>query len=305
MKRPTIAVIGSMNMDIVVKASRFPAGGETIQGDEIHFVPGGKGANQAVALARLGAQATMIGAVGQDGFGRMLLASMIDNGVNGEHIQVKEQIPTGTASITLTPEENSIVVVPGANGRLAPADIERIEHVIRSADTVLLQLEIPLETVEYAAKLAESLGKTVILNPAPARVLPESLLRRVHYMTPNRTELEALTSLSLSERPLEEAVDVLLAMGVGCVVTTLGSEGAVWKRKGDPMRSQPAYRMAVTDTTGAGDAFNAGLAYEISAGQEIGDAVAFAAKVSGLAVTKFGAQDGMPTLAEVKAYFGE
>lgn len=305
MKQPNIVVVGSMNMDIVVKTSRFPAGGETILGDEIHFIPGGKGANQALALARLGAQVTMIGAVGLDSFGRTLMTAMADNGVNSDYIKITEQASTGTASITLTPDENNIVVVPGANAKLAASDVKQAETLIQAADAVLLQLEIPLETVEYAAELAHRYGKLVIMNPAPARPLPESLLKRVHVITPNRSELETLTGIALDERPLEEAVDKLLESGVGCVVTTLGSEGALWKRKDGSLQRQPAHRMEVVDTTGAGDAFNAGLAYDISAARGIGDAVAFAAKVSGLAVTKFGAQDGMPSMAEVKAYFQE
>jgi len=305
MKQPNIVVVGSMNMDIVVKTPRFPAGGETILGDEIHFIPGGKGANQAVALARLGAQVTMVGAVGLDSFGRTLMTAMADNGVNSDYIKITEQASTGTASITLTPDENNIVVVPGANAKLAASDVKQAETLIQAADAVLLQLEIPLETVEYAAELAHRYGKLVILNPAPARPLPESLLKRVHVITPNRTELEALTGSALDEQPLEEAIDKLLESGVGCVVTTLGAEGAIWKRKDGSLQRQPAHRMEVVDTTGAGDAFNAGLAYDISAGCGIGDAVAFAAKVSGLAVTKFGAQDGMPAMAEVKAYFQE
>lgn len=305
MRQPNIVVVGSMNMDIVVKTSRFPAGGETILGDEIHFIPGGKGANQAVALARLGAQVTMVGAVGLDSFGRTLMTAMADNGVNSDYIKITEQASTGTASITLTPDENNIVVVPGANARLAASDVKQVETLIQAADAVLLQLEIPLETVEYAAELAHRYGKLVILNPAPAQPLPESLLKRVHVITPNRSELETLTGVELDERPLEEAVDKLLESGVGCVVTTLGAEGAIWKRRDGSLQRQPAYRMEVVDTTGAGDAFNAGLAYDISAARGIGDAVAFAAKVSGLAVTKFGAQDGMPAMAEVKAYFQE
>ncbi|MBJ6361513.1 ribokinase [Paenibacillus sp. GCM10012307] len=305
MKQPNIVVVGSINMDIVVKTSRFPEGGETILGDEIHFIPGGKGANQAVALARLGAQVTMIGAIGLDPFGRTLMTSMVDSGVNCDYIKIKGEASTGTASITLTPDENSIVVVPGANAKLDASDVQQVETLIHAADAVLLQLEVPLETVEYAAALAEKHGKIVILNPAPAQPLPESLLRRVHVITPNRTELEALTGITLGERPPEEAVDKLLESGVRCVVTTLGSEGSMWKCREGSLQRQSGYRMNVVDTTGAGDAFNAGLAYALCADRGIADAVSFAAKVSGLAVTKFGAQDGMPTMADVKTYFHE
>ncbi|MEK3885536.1 ribokinase [Paenibacillus sp. PL2-23] len=309
MKRPRIVVVGSLNMDIVVKAARFPAAGETIAGEEIHFVPGGKGANQAVALGRLGAEVTMVGAVGADSFGGTLLASLNASGVSCEHVKKTEKAPTGTASITLTPEENSIVIVAGANAELREEDMDHIEAIIAGADAVLLQLEIPLGTVERAAELAEKHGKLVILNPAPARALPPSLLGRIHYITPNGTELAVLTGVDSAgegdDSPLEEAVDALLAQGPSCVVTTLGAEGAAWKARGEKLRRQQAHRMQVVDTTGAGDAFNAGLAYGLCEGREVGEAVALAAQTAALAVTKFGAQDGMPTMAEVLNYFGQ
>jgi ribokinase len=297
-----IAVIGSLNMDIVVKVSRFPVGGETILGNEIHFIPGGKGANQAVAAARLGAQTTMLGAVGNDQFGSALLESLKNNHVGIDYIKQMEQTPTGVASILLSPDENHIVVVPGANGLLMPNDIERLEDVIAEADIVLLQLEIPLETVNRATEIAKKFGKRIILNPAPACMLSEELLQRVDYIIPNKSEIEELTGLDLSKHSLEAAVDALLAKGPQYVITTLGAEGVVWKQKGGQMKVHPACRVPVVDTTGAGDAFSAGLAYYLAMGNSLEHAVHSSIKVSALAVTKFGAQEGMPTREQVEEY---
>lgn len=302
MAKNRIVVVGSMNMDVVVKVSRFPVGGETILGDEIHFIPGGKGANQAVAAARLGADATMIGAVGTDGFGQTLVDSLTRNGVNTRYVLKTGGAATGTASITLAPDENQIVVVPGANAHMAKMEHAQLEEGIKAADIVLIQLEIPLETVELASDIAQRYGKPVILNPAPARPLSDSLLSRVHYITPNRSELETITGMDMSRHTLEEAADALLKRGVRCVVTTLGSEGAAWKEQGGQLEILPAYSVPVVDTTGAGDAFNAGLGYYLSKGYAIGEAVRAAMKVSALAVTKFGAQDGMPIMEEIEAF---
>lgn len=298
------AVVGSINMDIVVQTDRFPQSGETLLGRDIRFIPGGKGANQATALARLGAQTAMIGAAGSDDFGRSLTEALAASGVDGRAVIRLEGAPTGTASITVTPEDNSIIVVPGANGLLTPNHIRAAKSVIESSDIVLIQLEIPLETAVYAAELAHGAGKKAILNPAPAHKLPESVFRHVGCITPNRTELEELTGMNASGGGLERAMDALLEMGAPCVVTTLGADGAAWKERGGELRRQPAHRMEIVDTTGAGDAFNAGLAYALGIGRGLEEAVAFAAKVSALAVTKFGAQDGMPSRSEVQGHFG-
>ncbi len=299
---PKIVVIGSLNMDLVVKAVRAPKRGETVMGEEIHFVPGGKGANQAVGLARLGAETTMIGAVGSDSFGEELLKALQKDGVNTSSVRVLDSEATGVASILLAEGDNSIVVVPGANAHCLPEDLDRYEGEIAEADLVLLQLEIPLETVEYAIKLARKHGKIVMLNPAPAQILSQDLLSKVDYLTPNRSELALLTRMS-EESTIAKGIERLLEVGVSCCVTTLGADGVALMEKGGNLLKVLGHEVPVVDTTGAGDAFNAGLAYALAQKKSIREATEFAVQVSALAVTKFGAQGGMPTLAEVKEYF--
>ena len=301
-QRPKIVVIGSLNMDLVVKAGRAPKRGETVLGEEIHFVPGGKGANQAVGLARLGAETTMIGAVGSDAFGEELKKALEKDGVNTSSVKVLDSEATGIASILLAEGDNSIVVVPGANAQCLPEDLDRHEGIIAEADLVLLQLEIPLVTVEYAIKLARKHGKIVMLNPAPAQSLSPELLRQVNYLTPNRSEL-ALLSRMAEESSIAQGVEKLLEVGVSCCVTTLGAEGVALMEIGSSLVKVSGYIVPVVDTTGAGDAFNAGLAYALAQKKPIREAAEFAVQVSALAVTKFGAQGGMPTLAEVEEYF--
>ena len=300
--RPKIVVIGSLNMDMVVKAARAPKRGETVMGEEIHFIPGGKGANQAVGLARLGAETTMIGAVGADAFGEKLKHALQMDRVNTSSIKVLASEVTGVASILLSEGDNSIVVVPGANAQCLPEDLDRCESKIAEADLVLLQLEIPLVTVEYAVKLARKHGKIVMLNPAPAQNLSQDLLSKVDYLTPNRSELALLTGIS-EESTVNQGIERLLEIGVSCCVTTLGAEGVAFREKGENLVLVSGHKVPVVDTTGAGDAFNAGMAYAVARKKSIREAVEFAVQVSALAVTKFGAQGGMPMLAEVKEYF--
>lgn len=197
MRQSNIVVVGSLNMDIVVEAPRFPQVGETISGTKAHFIPGGKGGNQAVAAARLGARTVMVGMVGEDAFGNTLIQSLAANHVITKRVTKTTEVPTGLASIMIAHEDNHIVVVPGANAYCLPDRIDALEETISAADVVLLQLEIPLETVVASAQLAKRLGKTVILNPAPAQKLPADLLRSVDYMTPNRSELYLLSLPSL------------------------------------------------------------------------------------------------------------
>lgn len=301
-QRPKIVVIGSLNMDLVVKAVRAPGRGETVIGEEIHFIPGGKGANQAVGLARLGAETTMIGAVGSDAFGVELEKALQKDGINTSNVKVIASEATGVASILLAEGDNSIVMVPGANAQCLPEDLDRCEGKIAEADLVLLQLEIPLVTVEYAIKLARKHGKIVMLNPAPAQSLSQDLLSKVDYLTPNRSELALLTRMS-EESTIAQGIEQLLAVGVSCCVTTLGAEGVALREIGSSMVKISGYRVPVVDTTGAGDAFNAGLAYALAQKKSIREAAEFAVRVSALAVTKFGAQGGMPTLVEVEEYF--
>lgn len=302
MKKPNIVVVGSLNMDIVVEAPRSPQMGETIRGQEAHFIPGGKGANQAVASARLGAHTVMIGSVGQDAFGKQLLDAMQQEGIACKTIKTVDGVATGIASILLAQGDNSIIVVAGANGHCLPADIDRHEQAIAQADVVLLQLEIPLETVIYAAQVAKKHGKLVILNPAPAQELPEQLFAAVDILTPNETELYQLAGYAYGEVPLPEAIQALHDKGVKHVITTLGSKGAAFLNPQGELETIPAHKVEVVDTTGAGDSFNAGIAYALGTGKSIPEAILFASKVSALAVTKMGAQQGMPTLQQVEDF---
>ncbi|MCY9591586.1 ribokinase [Paenibacillus chitinolyticus] len=302
MREPNIVVIGSLNMDIAVEAERSPSIGETVMGTDVHFIPGGKGANQAVATSRLGAHTTMIGTLGSDDFGAELRNSLVNSGVDVLGIKTAEGIPTGIASILLAQKDNQIVVVPGANAHCLPEDVYRHEALLAQADVVLLQLEIPLETVVAAAEVAKRHGKTVILNPGPARDLPEELLKHTDYITPNRLELALLTGMDTSGEQWKDAAKRLLEMGPRHVITTLGSQGSAYIKPDMHITTVPAYRVPVIDTTGAGDSFNGGLAYALAVGDDLDAAVRFAAKVSALAVTKLGAQAGMPSLEEVETF---
>jgi len=283
-------------MDMVVQAPRLPVMGETILGHSVEFVPGGKGANQAIGLARLGSEVAMIGSVGEDLFGGELLSSLQAGGVNSAGVKKSTSSDTGAAFIVLAQGDNSIIVVPGANAHCTPADIDAQMALIESADIVLMQMEIPLETVTYAAQAAKRLNKTVILNPAPAQKLPPELLACVDVITPNETELSLLTD---GQGSLEEQMDALLAQGVHQVIATLGAQGVAFKEQGKPLQRLAGHRVEVVDTTGAGDAFNAGLAYGLGSGHPIEQAIGFANKVAAISVGRFGAQQGMPTLDEV------
>lgn len=305
MNKPKIVVIGSINMDIVIEAGHFPQVGETLLGEQVRFSPGGKGANQAVAAARLGADTAMIGAVGDDVFGQELLRTLRADGVDVIGVKQIQGTATGIASIYVAEGDNSIVVVPGANYKVKPADIDRGESLLQQADIVLLQLEIPVETVVYAAKKAKLLGKTVVLNPAPAQPLPEELFGLVDYMTPNQTELSRYTGQNACGEALERAMRRMKDMGVVHVITTLGAQGSAYLADDGRLRKLPGYKVPVVDTTGAGDCYNAGLALSVAAGQSLEEAVGFASLVSALAVTKFGAQAGMPTKAETMRLVGE
>lgn len=310
MRQPRIAVIGSLNMDIVVEAQRQPKMGETISGDNVHFIPGGKGANQAVAAARLGAQTSMIGSLGRDAFGDSLDKAMQQEGIQVNTIKRVEHAPTGIASILLAEGDNQIIVVAGANAHTSPADVDLHANTVKAADIVLLQLEIPIETVVYAAKLAKEAGKMVILNPAPAQKLPDELFGYVDVMTPNESELYLVTEMAHEgaiaqadqAATLPVAMKALHAKGVKHVVTTLGSTGSAYLMDGETFGTIASHKVQVVDTTGAGDSYNAGLAYALASGQTIPEAVAFASVVSALAVTKLGAQKGMPTMKEVLAF---
>ncbi|MED0674121.1 ribokinase [Aneurinibacillus thermoaerophilus] len=299
MKRPKIVVIGSINMDLVTETPRVPALGETVLGSKFSTLPGGKGANQAVACARLGADVYMIGCVGEDSFGTMLIDNLKKEGVRVDGVEPVTQTATGIASIVVENGDNSIIVVPGANHALTPNKVRRVEAMIREADVVLLQLEIPLDTVVEAVRIARKADVPVIVNPAPAAELPQEVLKDITVLTPNEYELAIL----LGKKPGEHGdFRGLMASYHGKLVMTKGSDGAYYSDGNGNIRHQPGFQVEVVDTTGAGDTFNAALAVMIGQGCSIAEAVHYAVAASALSVTKFGAQGGMPSHEQVVTF---
>ncbi|HEY0828344.1 MAG TPA: ribokinase [Bacilli bacterium] len=294
-----IVVVGSLNMDLVVSTDRMPRVGETILGNDIHYLAGGKGANQAVGCSKLGANVVMLGAVGEDTFGKQLIETLEEYQVDTAHILKLAQHPTGTATILHMPNDNCIVVVPGANGQFTAERLELFKEQINHADIMLLQLEIPLSTVERALELARASGVKTILNPAPAQALSKKLLQMVDYLTPNETELELLTNQSWAN---EDELEVVLGQWEQTcghkVIVTRGEHGCSFMN-GNKLHTVPSIKVDVVDTTGAGDAFNASLAFGVTQGWPMEEAVSFAVKAASLSVTKFGATNGMPSLQEV------
>jgi ribokinase len=292
-----VVVVGSVNLDIVVPVTRHPAPGATVLGGDHRRHRGGKGANQAVAAARLGRKVEFVGCVGDDDAGRTLVSGLQDDGVGVDHVRVDPGAPTGLALITVDQEgENAIVVSPGANARLAPLDLEQVTSLLERTDALLLQLEVPLETVERAAALASG---TVVLNPAPARALPPELLRRVDVLVPNRGELA-----EISGGPTPKGFDEVVAAARGlegppAVVVTLGAEGAVVVTA-DGVEHIPALEVEPVDTTGAGDAFCGALADALVRAEGLSAAARWAAAAAASSVTRPGAQDSLPTRAEVE-----
>jgi ribokinase len=288
-----IVVVGSINMDLVTQAPRFAGPGETILGERFVTVPGGKGANQAVAAARLGATVALVGATGNDTFGRQLRQGLAAERIDLTHVAQLDDCASGTASITIAGGENQIVVVPAANAQVTPAQVEQAHTLIACADSVLVQMEIPLETVEATLQLGHRLGVPVILNPAPARKLPLEWLKLARYVTPNQHELSMLLGLD----PTDD-FRALMQRAPCPVVLTRGAEGAWYREQGEPIH-QSAFQVDVIDSTGAGDTFNAALAVFLHEG--LPTAVRKACAAAALSVAKFGAQGGMPQLSEVDA----
>lgn len=289
-----ITVIGSINMDLVTSTNRIPKVGETLLGVSFHTIPGGKGANQAVAAARLGADVTMIGAVGDDSFGKTLVSHLTNQGINTENIMKVKDTSTGIASIILSGGDNSIIVVSGANNQITPDIIEKNEDIILHSNILLLQLEIPLESIIRAVELAKKQKILTILNPAPIQKLPKELLEMVDYVTPNEHEQTLLfTSIDGTEQELEKLKEK-------CIVTK-GAKGVTVYKNGKYIEI-PSIRVKAVDTTGAGDSFNGALAFALCEGAEIEDACRFANVVGAISVTKLGAQNGMPTKKEVEEF---
>lgn len=298
MQEARIVVVGSINMDLVTEAPRLPHLGETVLGTRFTTVPGGKGANQAVACARLGPDVIMIGCVGNDAFGKQATDNLYEQNVITDYVETVSGVSTGIASISIEDGENSIVVVPGANYHLTPDKIKFLEPVIKEADLVLLQLEIPVDTVQITVNLAAKHDVPVILNPAPAINLPQKMLEKVSVLTPNEHEL----AIVLGHNPEVADFQELMNRHPGTIVMTKGSEGAYYTQDDRSIGHIPSYNVEAVDTTGAGDSFNAGLAVMLSKGHHLRDAVRYAAAVGALSVTKFGAQGGMPTKKEVEAF---
>ena len=302
-----ILVVGSLNVDMVMNVDHMPAEGETILCDGMTLVPGGKGANQACAAGRLGTDVAMLGAIGDDDYGALQLKSLSEAGVEVGGLLKKEGQNTGTAFITVNKSgNNSIVVVPGANSAFRPEDIEAIRELIEQCEIMILQLEIPLDTVCYAAKLAKSLGKTVILDPAPVpEHFPEELYEYVDIVKPNETELGMLTGIAEAQKHLTEAAQVLKARGVKNVLVTLGGDGVyINPESGEEIRI-PACKVKAVDTTAAGDSFTAALAAMLLNGESLEAAAEFANRVSAIVVTRKGAQSSIPTIDEVVNYSKE
>jgi ribokinase len=290
-------------MDLVTYTSRMPVIGETIMGKSFKQIPGGKGANQADTIAKLGAKVRMIGCVGCDDMGSTLLESLKNDGVDISMVKMVADIATGIASITVdSAGNNSIIVVPGANNMISPSDIEKSIDIIKDSSVVVAQLEVPIDTVRYAMKAAKQMGKLTILNPAPATELEDELLADVDILIPNDTELEILSGIKVKdEADILRAAQVLLGKGVRELIITLGSKGCMHVNKAGS-KIYPAYEVTAVDTTAAGDSFIGAIAVAINEGKSLEEAIYFATAVGALTVTKEGAQSSLPLICEVETF---
>ncbi|PLR68584.1 ribokinase [Bacillus sp. UMB0893] len=286
MFKPKIIVIGSINMDLVTTSTSFPMQGETIKGIDFKTIPGGKGANQAVAAARLGADVRLIGCVGSDDFGKELKSHLLKENIQVEHVNVVQKYPTGIASITVSNHDNSIIVVPGANDCLTPEIINEKEEYIAECDLLLLQLEIPLSTVMKAAEIAKKHGVKILLNPAPVQLIPQALLEMADYLTPNEHERTYFND----DKSIQDKL-----------IVTYGSKGVRFNENGNE-KQIGAHKVKVVDTTGAGDTFNGALAVSLSKGDTLEQACLFGNAAAALSVMKFGAQSGMPFKEDVEKF---
>lgn len=294
-----ICVIGSLNMDLVVNVDTMPKPGQTLLGGNFKEVPGGKGANQAVAMARLEGNISMIGKVGNDSFGKTLIEALNNDNVNTNHVHIAN-CSTGVAFITVDKNaQNAIVVAPGANFQLTKDDIDKNIDCIKNSDIVVIQLETPLETVKYALQVAKNLNKYTILNPAPAVKLDDEIIKNVDLLTPNETELEIISEIKIeNEDDIIKAASKVIEKGVKELIVTLGSKGSLYINE-EKSFFKSAYKVEAVDTTAAGDSFTGALAVALSNNKTMEEAMDFASKVGALSVMKEGAQSSLPTLKDV------
>ena len=296
-----IIVVGSINMDLVVRAPRHPKPGETILGTNFQTFPGGKGSNQAVAASRLGGHVHMVGCVGDDAFGDRLLATLQNDSVDTRFVRRSVDTASGVALITVSDEgQNNIVVVPGANGQLSAADIQAAEAVFEDAAIVVCQLEIPLPAVIEASRLAHRHGAKFLLNPAPAQSLDRSFLDQIDYLIPNEQELALLTGMDLPTL----AAGALHNLGIKCLIVTLGSEGVLVMDQ-DQVYHIQANSVEVVDTTAAGDAFVGAFALALTEGKTVEDAAIWGNAAGALAVTLSGAQPSLPSRSDLEKFLVE
>ncbi len=298
-----IVVIGSVNIDLVVKTSRTPNAGETIHGEDFNIFPGGKGANQAAAVAKLGGHVNMVGRVGDDAFGPGLVENLAKLGVGIERLRVEKGLSSGTALIIVDDQgENRIIVIPGANKKVAPEDVNLALPMIKSADYLLMQFEIPLSTVEYGIDMAKTHGLRVILNPAPAQTIQPEILQKVDHLILNEVEASMLTGKLVSDiESAKAATRDLLKRGAGVVALTLGRQGVIIA-SADDCQHVPAFPVKAVDTTAAGDAFIGGFTVALSEGKSLMDAAMLGNAAGGLAATKAGAQSSLPFRDEVENF---
>ncbi|HOH70320.1 MAG TPA: ribokinase [Sedimentibacter sp.] len=285
-----VVVVGSINVDMVFTSDIRPKAGETVLGREFSLIPGGKGANQAVAAAKLGAETYMVGCVGNDSNGDFSLKNLQNMNVNTEAVKVVEYAPTGVANIVVAENDNSIIVISGANFKVNKELIDNNKNLILSADIVLLQLEIPMEAVEHVVKICAENKVKVLLNPAPAARLRKSIIEKASYLTPNEHELKLIFDSRASDEVLKNYPNKL--------IVTMGSKGVKYF-DGNEIKEIPSNKVDVVDTTGAGDTFCGGLAAALVRGYNMEDAIRFANKAASYAVTKLGAQSGMPSLGDL------
>jgi len=300
MNRKNIVVIGSTNMDMVVKASHMPRPGETVLGGSFFMNPGGKGANQAVAIARLGGEVTFLSKIGNDIFGAQSIELFNSEGINSDYLLRDEEYPSGVALITVDKDgENSIVVAPGSNSNLSSTDIKNALDQIVSPDFIVLQLEIPLETVKFAINYAHTKGIKTVLNPAPADPDISDIFDKVDYITPNKSEAELLSDVTITNlKTAEQAARSLQKMGLKRIVITLGMDGAVILED-DHFEAIPGVKVVAVDSTAAGDTFSGALVVALSEDKGLPDAVRFACQASAITVTRVGAQSTIPNRQEL------